>query len=749
MRAYAPRTFGYAAGLDVVEASLDLMDIWRERHPGQAAFTHVATNGQSAARLDRWLLSTPIAEWCTQADFVLGLPGDHLGVSAVLSPPASVCRGPGPWSFPLPLLHDARFCEELKLAMTDHLHDRLHDPTFTHAMRWDGLKCFVRDYAQQYSFKAGQQRRARQRVLEGVAHRAMAAASATQRDPSALLAFQQAQATLQEYHVQASKLSALRAGVTWQHYGEQSTFYFYHLSRSRARATEIRQLRYSDSADPITLSGLAECRTAGEHFASAFSSDSPSGLFAEHPTDATAQQALLNSISRRLPIEARHICEGLPNQGLSAAELTSSLQLLARGKRPGSDGLPYEFYMAFWEVLAAPLLSVFEEAFAGHQSHTLPASMRTGLIVLLYKGAGNRDEVANYRPITLLNADYKIIAKALACRFGGQLGAVIDPTQTAFLPSRWIGDNVLCHMEEIDFLQASQDPGCILLLDFAKAYDRLDRHWLLQCMQALGFGPQAIRCAQLMQADTQGCVLFNGWRSPMFPVRSGIPQGSPLSPLLYVIAAQPLSSMLAAQASAGLFQCIRLPDGSAAPPCHQHADDTSLHVRTRQDAAIALDGPVALFCAASGSAVNRAKSQGLLFGSEAAFEGLDASLGVTFASHAAQVKHLGIYIGHDSVACSHRMYDRLIEGLRLRVGHWSARRLSFLGRVHVAKQVLGASLWYHATFVRPSADQMATIVALIMAFVGGADPQSGQARPLFPNRTLSSLEWGKGGVRLI
>ena len=114
--------------------------------------------------------------------------------------------------------------------------------------------------------------------------------------------------------------------------------------------------------------------------------------------------------------------------GMTHDELTDALSTLPHGKRPGSDGLPYEFYTAFWEVLAAPLLDVWVEAFAGGSDACLSSSMRKGLIALLYKGAGLRDSVANYRPITLLNADYKIIAKALAMRFADPLNAVIDPT---------------------------------------------------------------------------------------------------------------------------------------------------------------------------------------------------------------------------------------------------------------------------------------------------------------------------------
>ena len=747
----APRTVGYAGGLDVVEAAHDLVDVWRHQHELARVFTHVAANGHgtSAARLDRWLVSSPLLAWSCTSDIALGLPGDHVGVCMSMSAPDAVCRGPGPWSFPLPLLHEDAFCAALKLEMQSFLAAHAIGPDMSHAQRWDSLKVFVRDYTQAHSFTVGRQRRAERLLLERVAARAMASAAANQQDPNALHAFRQAQARLQALHDREAKLAALKAGVAWQHYGEQSTYYFYHLAKQRARASEIPSLLHAGHEQPMPLTSLSACQTAGLHLQSAFSSDSPTGLFAPRPVDTHAQATLLASVTRTLSHTASLHCEGPPDTAMTSEELTSALLAMPHGKRPGSDGLPYEFYVAFWEVLKAPLLDVWVEAFAGDADACLPSSMRKGLIALLFKGAGSRSDVASYRPITLLNADYKIIAKALATRFGDPLNAVIDPTQTAFLPHRWIGDNVLSHLEEIDYLAASEHPGCILFLDFAKAYDRLDRHWTLQCMQTLGFGPQAVRCAGLMQTGTEAAVLFNGWRSPSFAVRNGIPQGSPLSPLLYVIAAQPLSSLLTAQAAAAVFHCISYPDGTPAPPCHQHADDTTLHVRTRHDAAIALDGPIALFCAASGSDLNRAKTQGLLFGSEAHFEGLDEALGVTFSAHAGQVRHLGVFVGHDAAACSQRMYDRIISGLRMRVGHWAARRLSFLGRAHVAKQVLGASLWYHATFVRPSGAQLERICAIIMTFVAGGDVRGGRIPPLFPNRTLSSLDWAQGGVRLI
>ena len=78
--------------------------------------------------------------------------------------------------------------------------------------------------------------------------------------------------------------------------------------------------------------------------------------------------------------------------------------------------------------------------------------------------------------------------------------SVVDGTQTASLPGRWIGDNILAHLEEAEYLEAAREPGCIAFLDFSKAYD-LDRHWLMQCMGALGLGPSAQRWVQLLHSQ--------------------------------------------------------------------------------------------------------------------------------------------------------------------------------------------------------------------------------------------------------
>jgi hypothetical protein len=118
------------------------------------------------------------------------------------------------------------------------------------------------------------------------------------------------------------------------------------------------------------------------------------------------------------------------------------------------------------------------------------------------------------------------------------------------------------------------------LLDFEKAYDRIDRGWILACFQQMGFGSGMLRWISLMLEGTRAMVRFGNCDLRSFAVQSGAAQGSPLLPLLYVAAVQPLTTRLRQLQAAGRIDAIRMPDGRPAPPSHQHADDTTIHTTT-------------------------------------------------------------------------------------------------------------------------------------------------------------------------
>ena len=715
------RLVGYQGGLELVQDRLDLVDAWRHQHPtDRHGFTHRADT--SASRLDRWLISHSLLGrlYNTAIEISAGLPGDHVPVSMTLRPTTHLPRGPGVWGFPVHLLDTPALHDRIVHAIHTHTASFATDSTTPAADLWESLKRKIRDVAQLYSFQAAKEKRKQQTLWQKKMAAAAAALANNPADATAAQHWQDARQAIQDDMVQLAQQAALRAGVLWQDFGEQSSFWFHRMGKRRQAQTTIASLLVDpmDQATEFQLTSPA-ARAKAEHVISEYySGDSAAGLFRLYPTDETAQNALLDSLDRFLMPTLADSSQEAPSSGdFTADELERVLSTTANNKRPGPDGLPYEFYKCFWPDLHPHLLAVCAETFAD-PGGCLPESMTTGVVTLLFKDKGSRADLNNYRPITLLNTDYKIIAKAFANRIAKPLSSILDQTQTAFMPCRWIGDNILDHLEEVEYLVDSQTPGCILFLDFEKAFDRTNRQWIQRCMQRLGFDNAAQRWVSILHSHTSVHVLYNGWRTDKLSLYSGVFQGSPLSPLLFNIAVQPLASYLRGMQDRGLFQGIMLPSGYTAPVVHQHADDTTIHTCSLADASTVLNDGVELFCKATGAKLNREKTTGFAFNQPHVQGALDPVTGVQLVSHSHHIRHLGILISPSNPAlASSTMFTRIQRGIAARIAHWSAHHLSPLDRMHVAKQVLASMVYHHATFIPPDPVTLQSITSLIDTFV--------------------------------
>ena len=112
----------------------------------------------------------------------------------------------------------------------------------------------------------------------------------------------------------------------------------------------------------------------------------------------------------------------------------AALKGLQTGKSPGSDGLPIEFYSAFWELLCDPLLSVLNDCF---RVGSLCTSQREALLRLIYKKDDKR-LAKNWRPISLLNCDYKLASKIITDRLKQVMPSIVHSDQTCSVVGRSI-----------------------------------------------------------------------------------------------------------------------------------------------------------------------------------------------------------------------------------------------------------------------------------------------------------------------
>ncbi|KAJ8361956.1 hypothetical protein AAFF_G00409110 [Aldrovandia affinis] len=130
---------------------------------------------------------------------------------------------------------------------------------------------------------------------------------------------------------------------------------------------------------------------------------------------------------------------------LTLKDVTDALQSFKKGKAPGLDGLPLEFYLTFWDIVGPDLTFVFGE-FDG--VGRLPDSFRTGVVTLIFK-KGDATDLKNWRPITLLNVDFKLFSKVLALRMRVVLPDLIHPDQSCAVPGRRITDSLVLPLAQV------------------------------------------------------------------------------------------------------------------------------------------------------------------------------------------------------------------------------------------------------------------------------------------------------------
>ena len=140
-------------------------------------------------------------------------------------------------------------------------------------------------------------------------------------------------------------------------------------------------------------------------------------------------------------------------------------------KSPGSDGLPAEFYDVFWNDINQYLLKALNSAYT---KGLLSITQRRGLITLIPKKNKPTNLLKNWRPITLLNCDYKIATKSIASRIRKVLPKIINNDQTGFLKGRFIGEIIRLIDSIINYTNIEKIPGLLLFVDFEKAFDSIE-----------------------------------------------------------------------------------------------------------------------------------------------------------------------------------------------------------------------------------------------------------------------------------
>ena len=155
----------------------------------------------------------------------------------------------------------------------------------------------------------------------------------------------------------------------------------------------------------------------------------------------------------------------LLERDLSVQEIKNVLHSFEKNKTPGEDGFTKEFYETFF------------------------VSQRRGVISLITKGDSDLSELSAWRSITLLNVDYKILAKTIAKRIEPFLPKLIHSDQTGFVKDRYIGQNIRLLSDLMEYTDVKKISGILLFIDFEKAFYFVEWKIIMNSLELFNFGP--------------------------------------------------------------------------------------------------------------------------------------------------------------------------------------------------------------------------------------------------------------------
>ena len=665
-----PNARHLAAGtLQAICTQFNLTDVWRDRHKDKRNYTwtgrHPINGSFIRTRIDKFIISRTINHFVTDTSIKSYMHSDHDYVSLTLNL-ENIKRGLGFWHFNNELLADAAFEAEIKDFWTvwQTKYDDFADPL----VWWDKAKNNFKTIAIRCAKIRGKAKRYERSQLEDkLGKLQQKAASGTTRDIEQYLL---AKETLKKLDLKDLEAIKIRAKAQFLEEGEKSTRYFYSLEKSRKADQTIRVLT-KDNLDVVSEPQdlLKETHNFYKQ------------LFTAQPIDVQARDKFLNCTIPKLSDDARESCEGL----ITEEELRKAVMAMENNKSPGCDGLTSNFYKKFWPILGERLSRVYNYAF---NNGLLTVSQRRGIITLLFK-KGDRTQLKNWRPVTLLNTDYKILTKALANRLQQVLPLIVNSGQTACIKGRTINDNTRLLNDVISYVNEKNTSLAFISIDQMKAFDRVSHDFLFACLERFGFGPNFINWIKLIYHDASSSVKTNGWLTAFIKLERGLRQGCALSMPLYVLTAETMAINIRENPR---IHRIRPPGSEEELKLSQYADDTTLLLSddvSINEAFTTFD----LYERASGARINKGKCKGLWCG---AFRGRSDQLhGFQWFNDYIPEKILGLFFGN--VDCTRINWDVKIQKINHTIAAWRHRDLSYKGKALVVNGLLASTLWYNAT----------------------------------------------------
>ncbi|XP_042944508.1 uncharacterized protein LOC122278379 [Carya illinoinensis] len=461
-----------------------------------------------------------------------------------------------------------------------------------------------------------------------------------------------------------------RAKQLWLRDGDRNSKFFHKCANQRRKNNGILKLMRTDESFTTDLREISSLFS--QYYQDLFTSSNPRGI-----------EACLNQVHPRVD---REMNANLTKQ-FSAEEVKCAIFHMNPMGSPGPDGYPALFYQSHWDIVGADLTDAVLEILNGNGNI---AAINDTFIVLIPK-IRCPQTVLDFRPISLCNVVYKVVSKVLSNRLKLILPYIIAQSQSAFIPGKMIMDNVIVAFETLHAMSTKgkgKQGYMAIKLDMSKAYDRVEWVFLRRVMGKMGFSNRWINLVMQCVTTVSYSLLINGSSQCSFIPTRGIRQGDPLSPYLFILVAEVLSSLMNHAESIKMIHGFPISRGKLSINHLFFADDSLIFCRANAGEWSSTQALLNLYEEASGQKLNKTKTS-IFFSSStkpAAREYILKLAGTRASSSYEKYLGLPALIGRSKNAAFKGITDRI----RGRISNWKNKFLSQAGKEILLKAVIQA-----------------------------------------------------------
>ena len=486
---------------------LNLVDIWRIWNKEECKYTWFRrheTSGKlhSTSRIDMILVNNGLAGNVINTDITLGCKTDHSLVTIEIED-NSLKKGPGVWKFNNKLLQDESFCEKIK----ESINQTMQIPGLTKTNRWLTIKTNCIDDTKEFTKGCTHEKNTLLCNLYNLKSILMQDKQSTELYPKVIT---EVSDKIDELEHKQLNVVIFWSRYQWAREGEKNTKYFLSLEKRNYNDKTM----FAILKDEILCKDQCTILDEQKHFYEClYKSNKEVVFFMSNQTDAKLDFVQKEYLDTNPSIDEIHM-----------AALSMKCNKVA-----GCDGLSLEFYLHFFDHIKAPLFQMYLEC---KSNGIFGLSTWKGLISLLPKKDKDLHLLKILRPLTLLNIDYKILAKTLATRLKKVLLHLIGEQQTGFMEKRCIQENIRTTIDVIMHIYNMGKRTVVISIDFEKCFDHIEHESIYNTMKYFNIGDNFIAWVRLFFTKFLLITQNVSFVSDPFCKGCGVNQGCNISPFI-------------------------------------------------------------------------------------------------------------------------------------------------------------------------------------------------------------------------